>query len=77
MSDEIPKNQVGGAGVPPYEVLAREWQVRPEILEVAEEIADGSDVIGIEKWRLEWLLRAALYVDRQVRERDESARDKQ
>jgi len=32
-----------------------------EILEVAEEIVDGSDVVGIEKWRLEYLVRFVLF----------------
>jgi len=37
---------------------------RPEILEVAEEIAADSDVLGLERDRLDSLLRAVLFLDR-------------
>ena len=36
--------------------------VTPEIIQVAEEIADGADTVGIEKPRLEALLRAVAYL---------------
>lgn len=39
--------------------------VRTEILEVAEEIASSSDVIGIERTNLLFLVRAIVYLDRQ------------
>jgi hypothetical protein len=32
-----------------------------EMMAVEEEIADGSDVVGIEKWRLEFLVRFVLW----------------
>jgi hypothetical protein len=38
-----------------------------EILALAEEIADASDVLGIESTRLDFLIRAVLYVDRLTR----------
>ena len=41
--------------------------VAPEMLEMAEEIASGSDVIGIERWRLEYLLRSVIDADRRAR----------
>ena len=61
------KRQVAHVEVPPYAVLADVCPVPAEILAMAEEIADGSDVIGVERSRLEWLLRVALYVDRMER----------
>lgn len=42
-------------------------RVDPEILALAQEIAGGSDVPGLEQWRLEWLVRAALSADRRIR----------
>ena len=45
----------------------RRLEYRPEILALAEEIAAESDVLGLETSRLEFLLRAALYVDRLYR----------
>jgi trans-2-enoyl-CoA reductase len=53
--------------VPSYEVLADVCEVPAEALAAAEEIAETSDVIGVESWRLEWMIRAALYVDRLAR----------
>lgn len=58
---------------PNLDLLAREsaigsLYVRPEILEAAEEIADLSDVVGIERSSLEWLVRVVLFLDRQERE---------
>jgi hypothetical protein len=42
-------------------------EVAPGILEMAEEIASGADGTGIERWRLEYLLRCVLFVDRRAR----------
>lgn len=44
----------------------RRLTYRPEILEVAQEIADGSDVLGLEGDRLDFLLRAVLFLDRRL-----------
>ena len=41
--------------------------VSREILEAAEEIADASDVPGIERSRLEYLLRLVIVLDRRSR----------
>jgi hypothetical protein len=51
------------------EVLARlptlaDLGVRLEILEAAEEIADASDVIGLERTRLDRMLRIVFALDR-------------
>jgi hypothetical protein len=40
-------------------------QIPREILALAEEIADGSDVPGLERSRLEFFLRMVLFLDRQ------------
>ena len=45
----------------------RSVSVPPEILAAAEEIADGSDVLGLEKSRLDTLLRVVLYLERSRR----------
>jgi hypothetical protein len=41
-----------------------EIDVSPEILAAAEEIAAGSDVLGLEPSRLELLVRTVLILDR-------------
>ncbi|MGO9701175.1 MAG: hypothetical protein ACLPX7_18135 [Xanthobacteraceae bacterium] len=41
-----------------------ELEIRPEILEAAGEIADASDVPGIETERLEFLVRIVVWADR-------------
>lgn len=43
--------------------------VSPEILEAAEDIADCSDVPGLERGTLELLVRTVLFLDRQERDR--------
>lgn len=48
----------------PHRESVRSLTYPPEILALAEEIADGSDVIGIETMTLDFLLRAVLYADR-------------
>jgi hypothetical protein len=57
------------ARVPDYETLTYRYPVflPAEVLAAAEDIAGDSDVIGLEQTRLEWLLRAVLYIDRQLR----------
>jgi hypothetical protein len=47
--------------------LVDQYHVAPEILEMAEEIAAGADGVGIERWRLEHLVRSVLVADRQRR----------
>ena len=56
------------APVPSMEALRAMVPLPVAVWEAAEEIADGSDGPGLEKFRLEWLLRAALYVDRRLRD---------
>ena len=41
-----------------------EFDLPKEILEVAAEIADGSDVVGLERARLERLVRVVIAMDR-------------
>ena len=43
-----------------------------EMMAVVEEIADGSDVVGIEKWRLEYLVRFVLWWKEKAFSRRES-----
>jgi hypothetical protein len=47
-----------------------EMGVRPEILEAAAEIADSSDVLGIETGPHEFLVRVVIWTDRQFGQRD-------
>jgi len=47
-------------------------EVPLEILEMAEEIAAGADGLGIEQWRLEYLLRCVLAADRRARQTSET-----
>lgn len=42
-------------------------RVDPAIMELAAEIASGSDCFGLERWRLEYLVRSVLAVDRKMR----------
>src|SRR6266849_4948713 len=42
-----------------------------EILEAAAEIADGSDVLGLERSRLEHLVRVVIEMDRQRRDKSQ------
>jgi hypothetical protein len=66
---EITGEYSASAGVPDYETLTYVHPVflPAEVLAVAEDIVGDSDVIGLERDRLEWLLRAVLYIDRQLR----------
>ena len=56
------------AGAIPHEdslPSLQELGITPEILEAAEEIADTSDVLGVERHTLELLLRRAFALHRQ------------
>jgi hypothetical protein len=44
---------------------ASELGIPEEMMEAAEEICAGSDVVGIETWRLEILVRLIVYLDRE------------
>ena len=57
-----------GVIIPSQTKLAEMVTIPEAALVAAEEIADGSDVIGLEQDRLKWLLRAVLYVDRRLRD---------
>jgi hypothetical protein len=48
----------------PLELEHLRFPLPTEILEVAAEIADGSDVLGLERSRLERLVRVVLAMDR-------------
>lgn len=64
------KRQADTLDLNPPNLGACDCQVPLEILEAALEIVSGSDVIGVERWRLEEALRVALCANHRLR-RDE------
>jgi hypothetical protein len=72
-SQPLTSHSAGGAGTTAETTPFRRQSssaipIPTEILEAAEEIVSHSDVIGIERTRLEELLRTVILLDRQLRD---------
>ena len=58
--------------LPSYDELSRQIEISPALLEVVEDVFVAAGVDLVDRWQLEWILRAAIYVDRASSDRARS-----